>query len=41
MNGTYPHAERASNDVLSIPVHPQLDEEAIIHVADTLGGIDL
>lgn len=32
--GDFPHAERASEEVLSLPVHPELHEEQINHVAE-------
>lgn len=34
--GSLPNAERASNEVLSIPVHPDLTSEELGHVASTI-----
>ena len=36
VDGTFPHAERASEEVLSLPVHPMLDDEQVDRVARAL-----
>jgi dTDP-4-amino-4,6-dideoxygalactose transaminase len=39
-SGSYPAAERATETVLSVPVHPGLDEAAVERVADRLARFD-
>jgi dTDP-4-amino-4,6-dideoxygalactose transaminase len=34
--GTLPHAERAANEVLSLPMHPHLTHEDVVHIASSL-----
>jgi len=37
--GDFPHAERAADEVLSIPVHPELTSEEVEHVASSLRAV--
>jgi dTDP-4-amino-4,6-dideoxygalactose transaminase len=37
--GSFPHAERAAREVLSLPVHPELTPEQVAVVADALRNI--
>jgi dTDP-4-amino-4,6-dideoxygalactose transaminase len=39
-SGSYPEAERASGEVLSVPVHPGLDDVAVERIADRLARFD-
>jgi dTDP-4-amino-4,6-dideoxygalactose transaminase len=34
--GDFPHAEQAASEVLSIPIYPELSEEQLAHVAETI-----
>lgn len=40
VEGGFPHAERASEEVLSLPVHPQLSESDVDRIVEALGGFD-
>ena len=37
--GSFPHAERAARDVVSIPVHPELEPAEVERIAATLGAL--
>jgi len=37
--GSYPHAERAAREVVSIPVHPELEPHEVECIAATLGAL--
>lgn len=39
--GDFPHAERAAREVVSIPVHPELEPSDVQHVAATLRSLAL
>ena len=34
--GDFPHAERAANEVIAIPVYPELGETALNYVVETI-----
>ena len=36
LDGSYPHAERASEEVLSLPVHPQLEDSEVDRIVEAL-----
>jgi len=34
--GSFPHSEQAAEEVLALPIYPELSEQALTHVADTV-----
>ena len=39
--GEFPHSEQVANEVLSLPMYPELSADAISHVAETIRSLSV